>query len=60
MNVVRTCVSLDKSQKDFLKDSPYSLSKIVQTEINKLMKNSEGQDLHSQPTDESSGEDSNG
>ena len=58
MNVVRSCVSLDKNQIEFLKKNGYSKSLLLRNQINELMKKSEGQTLREQPTDESR-EDSN-
>jgi len=52
MNVVRSCVSLDKNQIEFLKENGYSKSLLLRNQINKLMKKSEGQPLREQPTDE--------
>lgn len=48
---VKTCITLEQHQKDFLKKSDYNLSKVVQNRVKELMM-SEGQDLRSQPTDE--------
>ena len=58
MNVVRTCISLEKDQIEFLKKNGYSKSLLLRNQINELMKKSEGQTLREQPTDESR-EDSN-
>ena len=58
MNVVRSCVSLDKDQIEFLRKNGYSKSLLLRNQINELMKKSEGQTLREQPTDESR-EDSN-
>jgi len=51
VSFVKACVSLEKNQKEFLKKSDYSLSKIVQNRINELME-SEGHDLRSEPSEE--------
>ena len=59
MNVVRSCVSLDKNQIEFLKKNGYSKSLLLRNQINELMKKSEGQTLREQPTDEPQQEDSN-
>jgi len=58
MSVVRSCISLRREQVEFLNKNGYSKSRLLQNQINKLMKKSEGQDLHFQPTDESIVEDS--
>ena len=58
MNVVRSSISLDKNQIEFLKKNGYSKSLLLRNQINELMKKSEGQTLREQPTDESR-EDSN-
>ena len=57
---VKTCISIPKEQDEFLRKSGYSPSRIFQNQVLELMKKSEGLDVRSQPTDESSGEDSNG
>ena len=57
MNVVRSCISLEKDQIEFLKKNGYSKSLLLRKQINELMKKSEGQTLREQPTEES-GEDS--
>ena len=59
MNVVRSCVSLEKDQIEFLKKNGYSKSLLLRNQINELMKKSEGQTLERQPTDESQEGDSN-
>ena len=56
---VKTCISIPKEQDEFLRKFGYSPSRLFQNQIIELMKESEGQDVRSQPTDESSG-DSNG
>jgi len=58
MNVVRSCVSLEKDQIEFLKKNGYSKSLLLRNQINELMKKSEGQTLREQPTDESQERDS--
>ena len=52
MNVVRSCISLEKDQIEFLKKNGYSKSLLLRNQINELMKKSEGQTLREQPTDE--------
>lgn len=52
MNVVRTCISLEKDQIEFLKKNGYSKSLLLRNQINELMKKSEGQTLRERPTDE--------
>jgi len=59
MNVVRSCISLDKDQIEFLKKNGYSKSFLLRNQINELMKKSEGQTLRGRPTDESFSGDSN-
>jgi len=59
MNVVRSCISLERDQIEFLKKNGYSKSLLLRNQINELMKKSEGQDTQSQPTDESQEGDSN-
>ena len=60
MSFVRTCITLEKSQKDFLENSDYNLSKVVQNRIKELMKISEDRDFRSQSSDESPSGDPNG
>ena len=52
MDCVKTSITIPKIQSEFLKESGYSPSRLFQNQVKKLMKISEGQDLHSQPTDE--------
>ena len=53
LSYVRTCITLEKSQKDFLENSDYNLSKVCQNRIKELMKLSEGHDMRvAQPSDE--------
>ena len=59
MNVVRSCISLEKDQLEFVKKNGYSKSLLLRNQINELMKKSEGQTLREQPTDESQEGDSN-
>jgi len=37
MNFVKTSINLEKDQADFLKDSGYSLSRLVRIQVSKLM-----------------------
>ncbi len=53
MDCVKTSITIPKEQAVFLKESGYSPSRLFQNQVKKLMKKSEGLDLHSQPTDES-------
>ena len=39
MSYVKTSISLEKNQADFLKLSGYSLSKLVRIQVKKLMEN---------------------
>jgi len=39
MNCVKTCVSIPKEQSDFVKREGYSISRLVQKQIIKLMEN---------------------
>jgi len=39
MNFVKTSINLEKDQIDFLKNSGYSLSKLVRLQVSKLMEN---------------------
>jgi len=58
---VKTCISIPKEHDEFLRKFGYSPSRLFQNQITELMKESEGQDVRSQPTDESKGmRDSNG
>jgi len=59
LSFVRTCISLEKSQKEFMENSEYNLSRIVQNRIKELMKISQSLDLQAQPSDESPSGDSN-
>jgi len=52
LSFVRACISLEKSQKEFLENSDYNLSKVVQNRVKELMKMSEGQSLQAQPSNE--------
>ena len=52
LSYVKTCISMPKEQAQFLKESGYSASRLFQNQVSKLMKESEGQILRSQPTDE--------
>jgi len=52
LSYVITTISLPKEQSKFLKESGYSPSRLLQNQINHLMKKSEGQTLREQPTDE--------
>ncbi|MCH7969353.1 MAG: hypothetical protein IH841_08945 [Thaumarchaeota archaeon] len=52
MSVVKTCINIERVQLAYIKNSDYSLSKLVRNQINELMKKSEGQTLREQPTDE--------
>ena len=52
MSAVRSCISLRKEQVEFLRKNGYSKSRLLQNQINELMKKSEGQTLREQPTDE--------
>ena len=61
MSYVKTSISLEKNQADFLKSSGYSISKLVRLQISNLIKESEGQSLREQqPTDEPSEDSNNG
>jgi len=59
MSYVKTSINLERGQVDFLKSSGYSLSKLVRIQISNLIKESEGQTLREQPSDESHTGDSN-
>ena len=59
MNAVRSCISLERDQIEFLKKNGCSKSLLLRNQINELMKKSEGQTLREQPTDESQEGDSN-
>jgi len=59
MNVVRSSISLEKDQIEFLKKNGDSESLLLRNQINELMKKSVGQTLREQPTDESFSRDSN-
>jgi len=52
LSFVRTCISLERYQKEFLENSDYNLSKVVQNRVKELMKLSEGQDSWPKPSDE--------
>jgi len=52
LSSVKTCISLPKEQEEFLKKNGYSKSRLLQNQVSKLMKESEGQTLREQPTDE--------
>ena len=52
LSYVKTSINLERGQVDFLKSSGYSLSKLVRLQISNLIKESEGQPLREQPTDE--------
>jgi len=60
MTSVKTCISLPIEQSNFLKESGYSASRLLQNQVSKLMKNSEGQSLQAQPSDEPHERSSNG
>ena len=51
---------MPKEQARFLKESGYSASRLLQNQVSKLMKMSEGEDLWSKPTEEPQSGDSNG
>jgi len=57
-NLIKTSLYLKKEDADFLNENSISLTKFVRNTINKI-KDSEGQDLRSQPTEESRSGDSN-
>ena len=52
MSSVKSCISLPREQIEFLKKNGYSKSRLLQNQINELMKKSEGQTLREQPSDE--------
>ena len=59
MTHVITTISLSKEQARFLRESGYSPSRLIQNQVSKLMKKSEGRSLQAQPSDESPLGDSN-
>jgi len=52
MTFVKTTISLPENQHKFLKENGYSPSRLIQNQVSKLMKLSEGQDLRLPPSDE--------
>jgi len=57
---VITSISIPKEQAKFLKEGGYSASRLLQNQVKKLMKISEGKSLQAQPSDEPMSGDSNG
>jgi len=51
LSYVITTISLPKKQSKFIKDAGYSPSRLLQNQINELMKKSEGQTLRERPAD---------
>jgi len=42
MSCVKTCISLPKEQAEFVKREGYSVSRLIQKQITKLMENTNG------------------
>jgi len=47
---IQSSVMLTKNQKEFLKSNYINLSRLTRDRVNQLMKNREGPDLHSRPS----------
>ena len=56
--LIQSSIYLTKDQREFVRTNYINLSKVCRASVDNLIKKSEGQDLHFQPTDESIVEDS--